>query len=511
MARYGQFKYGTGIKYGATAATGLLKWAVEIDWDRDGRFDGSNEARRMFSISVNRGRKTMLKSTGSGFQTIPPGTCLIKLRNNDRRYDGWNQESPLYPFVTYGADVRIRVTNQATGIRENFFKGTIIDIRPFDNKGDSYVELRIEDTGRFLRNIRARTPITEGVTPGEAINMILDDIGWPARWGRNINSGSGTINYHWASGSKIAWSECEDISQSFLSLFFIAADGRATFIDRNTNPSSSLELTQQALLKDIKNPQPFANRRNITRLKVHPRKKASSGVIYQVNNDPFLVEAGSRKIIWANYTYNNQPVPAVDVIQPVRTTDFLANSNSDGSGTDRTSSCNVSVTDFGDNAKMVFTNASGTNFYVTFRQIRGKAIYEENADDVTYPEDVSLVDDPREFMLDLRWAQSVNVAADYAVVLGQFLDALHPFPVVKIMGRADIQLGVDLFDVVVLDIEKIGIEGESFRIGGIEHKSLSDNCQDIETVFYLEPYISVGDYWTWPVEDFGVDTVFGAG
>lgn len=512
MARYGTFKYNTGIQYGESALTGFLKWAVEIDWDRDNRFDGGNEARYMFSITANRGRKSMLKSTGSGFQTIPPGTCVIKLRNNDGRFDGWNQSSPLYPYVNYGPEVRVRVTNQEDGIRRDYFRGILTDIRPFGYGGDAYVELKIEDTSRYLRSYRARTPISLGLKPGEAINAILDDVAWPTRWGRNIvDEGTGTMNYHWASGSKLAWSECEDVAQSFLGLFFIAADGKATFIDRNTVPELTTDLTQAVLLKDIQNPQPFVNRRNVTRLKVHPRRETSTSVIYQVNNDPILVEAGRTRTIWANYTYDNQSAPATDIEAPIASTDYLANTNSDGSGTDKTADCSMVITDFGDNAKVVFTNSGVSNFYVTFRQIRGKAIYSENVDDVTYPEDVSAVTEPREFVLDLLWQQSANVANDYAVVLGDFLDALHPFPVVKMQGRPDIQFDLDLFDVVVLDIDKLGISGESFRVGGIEHKSLSQTCQDVVSIFYLEPYISIGDRWTWPIVNFGVDTIFGAG
>jgi hypothetical protein len=512
MARYGQFKYGTGVKYGATPATGLLRWAVEIDWDRDGIFSGENEARRMFSVFASRGRKTMLRATGSGFQTIQPGICTIKLRNNDRRFDGWNQNSPLYPHVTYGPEVRIRVTNQEDGIRRNFFAGTITDIRPFGYGGDAYVEIKIEDYSRFLRSYRARTPISQGLTPGAAINAILNDVNWPTRWGRAIDNGSGTIRYHWASGNKLAWSELEDVAQSFLGLFFIDAAGRAVFVDRNTEPELSIGLTQAELLKDISNPQPFVFRRNVTRLKVHPRRETDTPeVIYQVIGDPILVEPGTPRTIWANYSYNNQPVPAKDVLQPVATTDYLANNNSDGTGSDRTSDCSVALTDFGDNAKMVFTNTSGTNFYVTQRQIRGTAVYEENVDDVTFPEDPSSVKEPREFILDLPWQQSVNVANDYALVLGDFLNTLHPFPAVKVQGRPDVQFSAELFDAVPLDIERLGIVGQSLRVGGLEHRSIDVTCQDVETKFYLEPYIGSGDYWTWPIEDFGVDTIFGAG
>lgn len=517
--RYNSFTYNDGTVYGETGTTGLLLWAVEIDWDQDYRFDGTNEASRMTSIQWKRGRQKMLKQpsqqgtkqVGLGFESVAPGKCTIKLKNNDGRYDGWNQESPLYPYVTYGPDVRVRNVNQATGVWADIFYGTIVDIRSFGYGADAYVEIEIEDGARFLRSYSARSAVSEGITCAEAIDNILDAVSWPTRWGRNIDAGTGIINYHWSSGKKVAWSELEDVAESFLSIFFVAADGKARFIDRETVPTAVLDLTQAVLLKDIYNPQPLVNRRNIVRLTVHPLAEAASGVIYEVIGDPLLVETGQQKVLWANYSYNNQPVPAKSIIQPVPTTDYLAFVNSDGTGTNKTSDCSIVVTDFGDSAKMVISNNGLSNFYVTERRIRGVAIYEENASDVTFPVDVTTVAQPREFVLDQQWQQNINVAFDYSVVLGAFLDMQHPFPTVKIQQRPDIQFVPELFDVITLDINKLGVIGESFRVGGIEGRSLGDTCQDVETKLYLEPYLTAADYWTWPITDFGTDTVFGAG
>lgn len=511
MARYNTFLYGSGVKYGASAATGILLWAVEIDWDRDNIFDGSNEASRMFSITRNRGRKSMLKQTGAGFEVIQPGKCVIKLWNNDGRYDGWNTASPLYPNVTYGADVRIRVADQTVGVLEDYFYGTIVDIKPFGYGANAYVEIHIEDGARYLRDYTARYPITTSISPNVAIGNILDSVSWPAHWGRNLDTGIDTIFYWWASGGRLAWSEIEDLAQSFLGIFFIAANGNARYLDRNSSPAAVLSLDQSQLHKEILIAQPWVFRRNITRLKVHPRKEAASGVIYQLLGDTPLVENGasSKRVIWANYTYNNTSTPAKSVLQPVATTDYTMNTNSDGTGTDKTADCTVVVTDFGDNAKVEITNLSGGNVYVTKLQIQGVAIYEQNVSDVTYPEDISTVSQPREFVMDQRWQQSVNAAVDYSRILGAFLDDLHKFPVIKISGRPDLQLGLELFDVVTLNVDKLGISGESFRVGGIEDRSLGETCQAIETKLYMEPYLTSGTYWTWPITDFGTDTIFG--
>lgn len=509
MARWGDtIPWGTFV-WGDVVETADLLWFVDIDWNRDNHFDGSNEARLMFDIKIERGRKTMLKNTGSGFQSLMPGKCTIKLRNNDGRYDGWNEDSSIYPYVKYGPEVRIRNALQSDGVMKDVFYGQIVDIRPYGYGGDAYVEIEIEEMSRKLRESSAACSIEQNLTPGAAIERILDAAKWQNRWGRNIDAGTGNIPFHWASGSKKALTELEDLSNSFLGIFFIAADGRATFIDRNTVPSSTLELDQSLLLKDISMPQPWYNERTVTRLKAHPRRAAALGVIYRVEGDSILVEAGRSRTIWPNYSYNNQPTPAINVEQPVGSTDYFAFANADGTGTDYTANCTMTLTDFGDNAKLVIRNTGGFNFYVTERQIKGQAIYEEDIDDITYPEDISDVEDQRTFVQDLPWQQSVNEAFDYSQVLGAFLAQLHPFPVVKLRGRHDIQFALDLFNVVPTDIEKLGLVGVSFRVGGISHQSKSETLQDIETKLYLEPYLTSGTYWTWPITDFGTDTIFG--
>ena len=71
-------------------------------------------------------------------------------------------------------------------------------------------------------------------------------------------------------------------------------------------------------------------------------------------------------------------------------------------------------------------------------------------------------------------------------------------PGVQYENRFDKQFVPDLFDIVTADLPKLGLIGESFRVGGIEHKSVNtDNCQSIRSRFWLEPYVAAGNYMQW--------------
>ncbi len=507
--RFGSFKFGTTHKFGvSTFDSASIMWDVSIDWDEDGIFE-TNESSRMVGIHISRGRKRMMKIGGGGLESIPTGTASITLVNTDRRFDGWNQSSPLYPNVGYGKEVRIRVKSQA-GVFYPLFYGMIVNIVP-TGTSEKRVTIYMNDGFDVLRNATTRIAMQNNITPNDAIDMVLDSVGWKNSWGRNIDSTVEVIDYFWSSGNKKSLSVLEDIANSFLGYFYIDAVGRARYVDRGTVGDLVVEYDQSELLKDIGNPQPFEVKRDVTRIKVHPRTQATTGVLWQLLGTAPSIQHGNEISLFANYTYLNEGVPAVNVITPVASTDYLINSQADGSGTDLTSSCTVTMTDFGDTAKLIIFNNSGVAGYVTKLQVRGDAIYEPNALDVTYPVNLDGVDKLRELVLDLIWLQDVNVAIDISAVLGGFYTSLHQFPMIKLENRFEKQFAVDLFDIVSVDIPELGLTGESYRVGGIEHKSLhGENCQSIETRLWLEPYVAAGDYMQWDTNAvWNTSTIFG--
>lgn len=511
--RYGVNKFGDGSLYGTSDSRAAYAWDVSIDWDEDGVLE-TNDADRLVGYSLNRGRTRLLGSVGEGFEPVGTGGVILTFRNQDGRYDGWNSASPLYPNIGYGKEVRVRIKDLSSGILYPRFKGVITDIVPSGYGVDARVSIHASDALEILRNASARVAMQTAITPDTAIGLVLDSAKWPSRWGRDLDVSAETIPYWWASGDKKAMSELEDLALSFLGYFFIDWAGQARYIKRSSIGSAVAIYAQECLLKDIGNPQPYEIRRNITRLKVHPRTQAATGDLWELVGDPPSVPDGAANALtlFASYTYADNPVPAIHVIAPVATTDFLVNTAADGSGTNLTASCTVALTDFGDTAKLVITNTSGSTGFITFLRIRGDAIYEPNVSEVTYPSDLTTITSPRELIFDLLWQQDVNVAVDIANVLGPFYSGLHPMPNVKLTDRPSLQFAADLFDIVSADLDFIGLSGESFRVGGIEESTDSqyENCQSVQTRLFLEPYISGEAFMQWDTSSvWDTSTVFG--
>jgi hypothetical protein len=508
--RYGVNLYGDSKLYGASDTRDVLAWGIEIDWDEDGVYDG-NEASRLTDVQTNRGRKKLLEAVGQGFEKVPTGSAQVTLWNTDGRYDGWNTSSPLYPNVGYGKEIRILVRDlNGTADPYPLFTGVITDIIPVGYGSDAKVVIHASDNMDYLRNGVGRVAMQQNISPDAAIGYVLDAAGW--RWGKSLDTATDTIRYWWASGNRQAITEIQELTDSFLGYFFINARGVARFVNRTTVGTSVVDYVQEELNKEVDNPQPYELGRNVVRLKVHPRTQAATGTIWQlVGSTPsILTGAANALTLFANYTYNNAAVPAINVITPVATTDWTVNSQSDGLGSNLTGSCTCEMTDFGDTAKLVFTNLSGSTGYLITPKIRGDAIYEVSASDITYPTDTSTVSRPRELVLDLPWQQDINSAVDIAAVMGAFYSTNHPMPNVRMQDYPSFQFTPELFDIVSLTLPYIGLTGESFRVSGIEHSTNNENCQSVTTRVYFEPYVSGGDYMQFDTHaEWDTSTIFG--
>src|SRR5512139_3596760 len=143
----------------------------------------------------------------------------------------------------------IKVLNQSTNINYPVIFGTVEDIVPnYENKT---VKIYCIDTTAYLTKGTARVPVSANVSPEAAIESVLDYMNWPTRWGRSIDISSDTISYYWASGSKQALTEIQDVSQSFLGYFFADNIGRARFIKRTASSDAVVDFRQEELLKDM--------------------------------------------------------------------------------------------------------------------------------------------------------------------------------------------------------------------------------------------------------------------
>jgi hypothetical protein len=516
-ARWGDplYKYGNVNRlYGAGVEDSNLHWIIEVDWNGDGSYDGSNENEYARDMKIVRGRRSYIKvgsdGKADGFEPVRVGYGSVILDNSDGRYDPYNSSSPLYPNVLPGRFIRIR--QFYSGTTYPVFHGKIKNIIPFNTSQDQRVRIEFEDGLRLLQAFDSSIAIEQNLDIDDAIGMVLDEASWPTLYGRNIEDASDVLSYWWANDKAVT--EIQRLTDAELGTFFVAADGNATFYSRHHSATAALTLDSGNFLKEIEQPQPWEVVRNIVRVIAHPRVLRATSDLWTIQDKPLLA-AGDSLTVWATYQYNNNTVPAINVIEPVATTDYTANTQEDGGGVNLTASFSITTfTDFGQTAKIVIRNNHGSLAgYITLLKVRGDAvdapdpsllIQEDTASQALYDKQV--------LTLDNIWLQSTSLADDFSRWLISFMSEPQAFLTVQVESRPDIQFSADLFDIINVTISKLSI-ARNFKVGGMEMQWTSESGQSCITTWFLEPFADTSGFWIFDSitgnVTMGVNTVFG--
>ncbi len=501
MAKYGSFKYGDGTKYGTDATTNEL-WGLQIDWDGDDLFDGSNEAPRMIDLDVSRGRNYYINSDGVGFERVGVGQAIITLDNYDRRYDPFYTGSPLYPYILPGRKVKLTEKAGTSATQYSIITGRIADIKPIS--GIDQVKITVEDDTRILMDETISMTIQVSQQVDTLIGLVLDEVGWPED-DRAIDSVTDTIPYWWADGIS-AWNALNELAESILGTFFVSADGKATFYSRSHSDSAVVTLAQEDIHTQIDIPQPYENIRNSIKINVRPRV-AIPTTLWTLQ-EKTAVANGETVYIWAEFTYNDEPIPASSVTTPIATSDYTMNTLADGTGTDLTASFGMMIDVFTKVAKLTIWNYSGSDGFITKFIVNGTAIYVPNKAFVESEDAASIaIYKKRNFLLESDWFQDINSAQSFVDYLVTSLPLVRAFPEIQIEFQPTLQFPIDLFSRVAVNIPYKGINNV-YQIGSISHKSLNENISSILTTVKVEPIPPAILQWEFPVQ-IGIDSYLG--
>ena len=107
------------------------------------------------------------------------------------------------------------------------------------------------------------------------------------------------------------------------------------------------------------------------------RRAATSVGTIAFINQPISIPASSAIGVWMGYIDPAEPsipAPATGVVVPVQSSDWYLATNSDGSGTERTSTASIQFTAFGETAVCSIFNGSGLPVWLTKFQIRGTSV-----------------------------------------------------------------------------------------------------------------------------------------
>jgi len=488
-------------------------WRIFIDWDGD-EIAETGEHGLTFSYSAQRGRERMLKNDGLGFEAQRIGRAVIELYNDDRRFDPYYSSSPLYGLLSPDRKIEIGVEEGGTdllllesgdallqesgdflylsdGDYHARFTGRIDDIQPATRNVNRTVRITILDDWRRMRNESGlRIDVISATDTATAIGAILDEIGWSDA-DRDINGAGDDIDYFW-SESKTADDELWRLVESNLGQVFFSNDGKFTFYARHElyNTTEDITITEADLGKDIETPYEWRSIKNKVVVKAHPVLERTAIELWRLVDIP-LVKAGESLEIWASLVYENRPIVATAITNPVATTDYTANSLSSGGGSNLTANISITVDKLGRTAKITITNSGATDAYMTLLKLRGDAL--DSPTVTEYEATASTRITKSSLDLDLLWIQSTNVARDFALWLLSWLENPLIFPTVTLDDQDTLTLPTDLGTRVRADLDTLEIDTD-FYVSKIDERWLSENGQHFAVSWSLEP-VDMTQYW----------------
>ena len=183
---------------------------------------------RVKAFSISRGRSAL-------FSQFPAGKAVVEFNNHDRAFDPLYPSSPFYGNIIPNREIRI---SSGTVVQ---FTGWIDDWNlAYAPSGDSVAEALATDATGLLakRTLSAGTPTVQ--TSGERINAILDsaDVAWGGGL-RNIETGAAELSDYPINEGANALNYLQQVAKTEPGNLFIGKDGKVTFQDRTTAPTTA--------------------------------------------------------------------------------------------------------------------------------------------------------------------------------------------------------------------------------------------------------------------------------
>jgi hypothetical protein len=222
---------------------------ILIDWNDDGDFSDTGEdvtSRVMRSggpVKFAYGRD-QARSLGA----IRAGETAFHVNNESKDYSPDNASSPLFGNLRPGRPVLIQATFNSTTYE--LFRGFLdgYELRP-RGSGASTVEFTALDLLHRLGQAKLSTALHDSLQTGEAIHVLLDEIGWPEDQ-RDIDQGATTLRWWWEEGNDgfTALKRIVD-SEGPPAFAFVGSNGTFVFRDRHHRFLSTASTTVQATFR----------------------------------------------------------------------------------------------------------------------------------------------------------------------------------------------------------------------------------------------------------------------
>lgn len=318
------------------------------------------------------------------------GTCTFGLWNDAGNSGGLEgYYSPQHPNArsgfTYGVFVRVRFLYLGTLYPRFIGKVTAIDPKPGRNAAHQVsvtaADVMADLIEADLRNVTLQIGQTEAALmqtvfdamPAGAQPLALDlGVGLDVAPYAFDNLGDGMT----------AYDPLAKLTISSVGFGYAGPTGAYRYENRQQRQIVSSTFTfDDAALSDVVVPSTLENLYNDVRATFHPKTvdAAATTVLWSQTGVPPSIEPGASTETWGTYfnpTQTEQHIGGTAQVAVTATTDYLANAQADGLGTNKTANITVTAEPFASTVKFTITNNDAAAVFITKLQIRGKGLYD---------------------------------------------------------------------------------------------------------------------------------------
>lgn len=348
--------------------------------------------------------------------------------------------------------------------------------RPKQSRSSRSVEIEVFDYITFIDNSTIAAAIYENMRSDEIIEDILTTLGFGSSQ-YMLDQGLNTIPFAWFDKDKSAGRRIREICEAEEAHFYQDENGIIRFENRNHYSTFPHQTVQRTIdpsdnLSDEEDDSTKIINRAIVIAK--PRKvDAAAADIWSLSGNPSIAP-GQTLTVWAAF-YDDQggqnKLPVKEITTPASGTDYAGNTLANGTGTDRTASLSLVVTNFVESAKIEITNNHGSDtVFLTLdvansigMKLRGKAARVTQAIQAVQ-EDAGSINkfEAQEYTLTNDLIQDRTIANTIATnLVNKYKDPMSRRKI-RIMGIPHLQLK-DLIYVINPNFENL-VENPSFEV-----------------------------------------------
>lgn len=360
----------------------MTTFRLEVDWGGAGTFTDETAY-----VRYVRG----WHGFGAEGRIAEPGGLVAILDNSSRRFSPENSEGALYGSLLPGKAIWLLAT--ADSFTWPVWAGWVTDIRPAPGEwGREVVELVAEDGMARLARARVSVVAAESKLASLAIEEVVEAVYTPGVFGAEDNgdvlSKWGTM---WKPEEVTAAQVLAEVCKATYGLFYTRPgqyEGGAVLEQADYSPRwedqkyfgiGEVAHLDLGVVPVLEMGLGMRLDRVITRAEVvaYPRETAGAAAVLWTARTVLRVAPGQTRVVYALFRdENGERCGAVDVVTPVATTDFRVFEFADGGGVEYTNSPRFSLAAEieGTRAKLTLSNTAVGALYVTFLQVRGKAV-----------------------------------------------------------------------------------------------------------------------------------------